>query len=171
MTIRSDSYSSTAEVTAVTRHLLDGESGFNSITRPTITELEKFIDRSSGVLNMAFLGAGFTPADIIANSTAKLSGDEWVTVHAAQWAEITQRGAGWSDEQNQRLGQQAMMKDAAEYVAMVMPGLKEAGITTGKPSYQGLTFTGLTAQKDRVDPDDTSITQPSFTREQWDNNG
>jgi len=171
MTIRADSYSSAEEVTAVTRHLLDGAESFNSGTRPTLAELEKFIDRSSGVLNMALLGAGFTPAAVIANSTAKLAGDEWVTVHAAQWAEVTQRGAGWSDEQNQRLGQQAMMKDAAEYVAMIKPGLKEAGITTGKPSYEGLTFTGLTAQEDRADPDNSSLEQPSFTREQWDNNG
>ena len=46
MTLRLDSYASVAEVTAFTRHLLDGQSAFNSTTRPTVTELEKFIDRA-----------------------------------------------------------------------------------------------------------------------------
>jgi hypothetical protein len=53
MAIRGDSYSSTGEVKAFTRHLLNGQSNFNSTTRPTVTELEKFIDRASGVLNLA----------------------------------------------------------------------------------------------------------------------
>jgi len=62
MAIRADSFSSTSEVKAFTRHLLDGQSAFNSTTRPTATELEKFIDRASGVLNVAIARAGFTPS-------------------------------------------------------------------------------------------------------------
>ena len=33
MTLRGDSYGTVAEVTAYTRHLLDGQSAFNSTTR------------------------------------------------------------------------------------------------------------------------------------------
>src|SRR5512145_2945202 len=102
MAIRADSYSSTSEVKAFTRHLLDGQSAFNSTTRPTGTELEKFIDRASGVLNLALGGGGFAPSSVIANSTAKLACDDWVTSRAAEYVELTQRGTGYSDAEGSR---------------------------------------------------------------------
>lgn len=171
MAIRGDSYSTVDEVIALTRHMLDGEATFTANTRPTETEVEKFIDRASGILNLAYVGAGFTVADVAANSTAKLPADDWVTVRAAQFVELTQRGAGYSDEENPRIGQLSnMMVDAQKFVESQRAGLIELGISiAGRPAYEGLTFTGLTAHKDRVDPDDTGIVQPFFRRGQWDN--
>src|SRR3990167_4310940 len=108
MSIRSDSYSSTSEVKTFVRHLLNsnstGYTTFNSTTRPTLAEVEKFIDRVSGVLNGAIWRAGFSPTNIQANSTAKLICDDFVTMQSVAQIELTQRGEGFGSEENNRFG-------------------------------------------------------------------
>ena len=169
MAIRADSFSSTTEVKAYTRHLLDGQSAFNSTTRPTGTEVEKFIDRASGVLNVAIAQAGFTPATLRANSTAKLACDDWVTQKAVKYVELTQRGTGYSANEGSRTAAFDMQADATEFVSLNSLGFIRLGITQGNKLSSGLAFTGMTAQKDRTDPDDTGIVQPMFERGQWEN--
>ena len=168
MSIRGDSYSSAAEVTAFTRHLLDGQVSFNSTTRPNLTELEKFIDRSSGLLNVALSAAGFAPSRIYANSTAKLACDDWVTTRATKYVELTQRGTGYSDEEGSRTA--AFKNDTAEFISMMAEGFVNLGITqTVASTADGLQFTGMTVESERSDPDDTSRAQPIFTRHGFDN--
>jgi hypothetical protein len=169
MTLRGDSFSSTAEVTAWTRTLLDGQTAFNSTTRPTATELEKFIDRASGVLNVALSNAGFTPSAVYNNSTTKLACDDWVTQKAAMYVEITQRGTGYNTAEGSRLAAFNMGPDAIEFVNMNSLGFVRLGVSQGKKLSDGLAFTGLAAQKDRTDQDDTSLEQPVFKRHQFDN--
>lgn len=170
MVIRADSFSSTAEVTAYTRHLLDGQSVFNSTTRPTVTEIEKFIDRASGVLNVAISGSGFTPSSIYGNSTAKLACDDWVTQNAVKYTELTQRGTGYSGEEGSRTKAFSMGEDANDFIDMNSLGFIQLGITKADKASAGLAFTGQKAQSGRVDPDDTSLEQPFANRNQWDNN-
>jgi len=169
MTIRADSFSSSAEVTAYTRHLLDGQSAFNSTTRPTLTEVEKFIDRASGVLNVAIANAGFTPATVYANSTAKLACDDWVTQKAVKYVELTQRGTGYSAEEGSRTAAFDMGEDATAFIKMNALGFIRLGVSQTNKLSDGLAFTGLTVQADRSDPDDTSLEQPLFTRRRFDN--
>lgn len=169
MAIRSDSFGSVAEVTAYTRHLLDGESGYSVTTRPTLTEVEKFIDRASALVNACISAAGFTPATVYANSTAKLALDDWVVTKAARMVELTQRGTGYSEAEGSRLaGFDGMMKDACAYVQGLTAGWKELGITVNQPSSEGLTFTALDKHSQRSDPDDTSREQPRIRRRQFD---
>jgi hypothetical protein len=163
MAIRSDSFSSAAEVTAFTRHLLDGQSAFNSTTRPTVTELEKFIDRASGLVNVALARAGFTPSSIYENSTAKLTCDDWVTNYAARYVELTQRGTGYSESEGGRLPA-FEMGTADEFVNSNKLGFIQLGISQSRKMSAGLAFTGLTVQSERTDPDNTSLEQPVFTR-------
>lgn len=170
MAIRSDSYSSTSEVKAFTRHLLDGQSTFNSTTRPTVTEMEKFIDRASGVLNLALAQAGFHPADIKANSTAKLAADDWVTARAAEYTEITQRGVGYSDGEGSRTAYfRNLNKGAEQMVTLNTLGFIRLGVTQTYAKAAGLAFTGMDAQANRSDPNDTSLEQPFARRKQFDN--
>jgi hypothetical protein len=168
MAIRADSYSSTTEVKAYTRHLLDGQQTFNAITRPSVTELEKFIDRSSALLNVSLMAAGFvTP---ITHSTGRLICDEWVTEQAVAYVELTQRGAGSDDTPNARyktfFGLSARAK---EFALENAHGFKHYGIPMKHHDSDGLIFTGQTAQSLREDPIDTSMEQPEFTRKQFDN--
>lgn len=168
MTIRSDSYSSVDEVTAFVRHLLDGALAFSSATRPTLTEVEKFIDRASGVLNIALYAAGFAPSAIYANAVAKLACDDWVTQKAARFVELTQRGTGYNEDEGSRTAA-LNPKDATEFVEMFKLGFVNAGISQTTSLSEGLQYTALTAQADRTDPDDTSLEQPLFVRRSFDN--
>lgn len=170
MAIRADSYSSTSEVKAFTRHLLGGQSAFNSTTRPTATEVEKFIDRVSGYLNVALWKIGFDPTSIRANSTAKLSCDDWVTARSAEYVELTQRGTGYSDDEGSRTGVFRNLYTAADkFVDEMVLGWKYMGVAVSHPVSAGLAFTGLAAQDNRADPSDSSIVQPHFRRGQFDN--
>src|SRR5512145_717779 len=142
MTLRTDSYSSAAEVTAFTRHLLDGQSAFNSTTRPSLTALEKFVDRASGVLNVALEGAGITSP--ITNSTAKLLCDDWVTMQASMYVEMTQRGMGFGGEEGSRVSYfKGLYTRANEFVKENALGLKRMGVGVQNTVSAGLIFTGL----------------------------
>ena len=169
MTIRADSFSSVDEVKGYTRHLLDGQSTFNSTTRPTVTEIEKFIDRASGVLNVAIASRGFRPSSVYANSTAKLACDDWVTQKAVKYTELTQRGTGYSAEEGSRTAAFSMEKSAADFVSANALGFIYLGISQTYKASAGLIFTGLDIQSDRDDPDDTSREQPLFVRKDFDN--
>lgn len=169
MAIRGDSFSSVNEVTAFTRHLLDGAAAYNSTTRPTVTEVEKFIDRASGVLNVALATIGFNPALVYANSTAKLSCDDFVAQEAAKQVELTQRGTGYSSQEGSRVAAFNMKrKGAMEFVKEQKLGFIQLGIAQNYKASDGLVYTGLDAQSNRSDPSDTSLEQPKFTRGQWD---
>ena len=170
MAIRADSYGSSDEVIAYTRHLLSGEADFGPGTVPTKTEVESFIDRASGILNTVIAGEGFTPSAVAANSTAKLPLDDWVTHRAARMVELTQPGAGWDVGEGSRLeGFDSMLEDATEYISALIKGWKELGISVTQASHVGLTFTALKPHDDRADPDDTSLEQPLIRRHKFDN--
>lgn len=165
MAIRSDSYSSTGEVKAFTRHLLDGQVGFNTSTRPRATELEKFIDKASGVLNLAIAAAGFAPSAVYANSTAKLACDDWVSNYAVRYVELTQRGTGYSEQDGSRSAAFKMGKDANEFVDANSVGFISIGISqSSSTASDGLQFTGMTVRTQRADPDDTTKEQPFARR-------
>jgi hypothetical protein len=171
MALRADSFSSVAEVVAFTRHLLDGQSTYNSTTRPTSTEVEKIIDRASGVLNTALANEGFSPSSVYANSTAKLACDDWVAQESAKQVELTQRGTGYSAREESRIAAFNMKRGSAyDFICEQKQGFIRLGIAQSYKASDGLAFTGLDAQSVRTDPTDTSLEQPKFTRGQWDDN-
>lgn len=166
MAIRDDSYGSVAEVQAYTAHLLDGESAFNSTTRPTSTQVEKFIDRASSYVNLALETHGFTSP--LTNSTAVLMMDDWVVNKATEFVELTQRGAGYSGEEGSRTGAFANLAgEASRFVKENELGLKRIGATVGHRKSEGLAFTGLDDQDERDDPDNADLEQPMFRRGQF----
>jgi hypothetical protein len=172
MTLRSDSYSSTAEVTAFTRHLLGGQTAYNSTTTPTVTEIEKFIDRASANLNMALAQVGFhVPLNSTnANSTAKLVCDDWVTQRATEYTELTQRGAGFNESEDSRAGFfMNLTKSARTFAEENRMGLLRLGAHFTYNLSDGLKFTGETIQDERTDKDDTSLEKPKFKRGLFDN--
>lgn len=166
MSLRTDSYGTVVEVRALTRHLLDGHANFDDATRPTITDVETFLNRASGVLNSALASSGFSVP--ITNSTAKLSCDEWVVTQAARAAELTQRGTGYSEAEGSRLAGFSQ-KSAMAWVKEMAAAFQGLGLSaSGSPAHEGLTFTGLIVRRDRSDPDNTGYEQPKFYRGQFD---
>lgn len=168
MAIRSDSWGSVDEVEAVTPYALRGESDFSVTTLPTLAQVEKFIDRASGVLNNALIGEGFTPATIAANSTATLLCDDWVVTKAAGMVQLAQPGASF-DETDMSSNIAGLYDDACKFVKSASRGFKLAGISVSDPASQGLAFTGIKKHSERSDPDNTTREQPVFRRHQFDN--
>jgi hypothetical protein len=168
MSIRGDSYGSLNEVAALTRYMLRGESTFNSTTYPTATEVEKFIDRVSGAVNVACNSEGITTP--ITNSTAKLDADNFVVGKAARFVELTMRGAGSRNVEGETMGSflAGLHKDAKDFASDSRLGWIRLGVSVGSPKSEGLVFTGETAQADRSDPDNTALAQPKFRRGQFD---
>jgi hypothetical protein len=171
MAIRADSYGTVAEVLAYTQHLLESEADFGPSTVPTKAQIEKFIDRTSGILNTVIAGEGFTPSAVTANSTAKLALDDYVTTKAARMVELTQPGTGYSAEEGSRLaGFDSMLEDAQEYIKMLVKGWKELGISVTQASSTGLFYTAYDKHSERADPTDTGMEQPKIRRGQFDIN-
>ena len=165
MAIRSDSYSSTDEVLTMTRHLLEGEVTFNSTTRPTLVEVEGFINQASGALNVSLAKHGLQNADIALNGTATLACDSWVRMRATQFAEMTHPVQGFQGDNDSRaelFGQ--MFKDADKFVSTNVLGWKRLDISVADPTNQGLSNAAETKQSSRSDPDDSSLSQPLFKR-------
>lgn len=165
MAIRSDSFASVDEVLSFTRHLLDGHTTFGVDTRPTLTEIEKFIDRASALLNVAIAKAGFTPSSIYGNAVAKLACDDWVTQQAVKYVLYTQRNTGIFSDKDEVF----TMGNATEFINDLLLGFSNLGIGQSNPSAEGLIFTGMTEQSQRNDPSDTTKEQPLFTRRKFDN--
>jgi len=165
MALRGDSYGTVVEVLAYSRELLDGQSTFNSTTRPTLTEMEKFIDRASGILNTSFNVQGLTTH--ITNSTAKLMCDAWVVEKATAYTEATKAGSGFDGSRTVSFS--SMQEDALKFAEANALGFKRLGVVAAYPLSDGLINPAETVQADRTDPDDTSLEQPKFTRGKFDN--
>ena len=86
MAIGANSYGSTEGVLAFTRRMLDGESTFNSTTRPTLTEVEGMIDRASAALNVGLAREGLSIP--VAQADAKLVCDDWVIARVVSMVEL-----------------------------------------------------------------------------------
>lgn len=160
-------YSSTAEIVALTRMYLVGESEYNSTTRPTGTEVNKFVDRACGVLNLALANAGFTTP--ITEATAKLACDEWVTLHAAMFVELSQPTTEYGETGNNRTDTMyALERDAVKFVDANIAGFQNLGVTQNSPIGQGIRYTGQLVHSQRSDPQDSTLEQPFFRRRQFD---
>ncbi len=163
MALGADSYGTVVEVLAFTTYLLDGESTFNSTSQPTLTQVEKFIDRASAYVNIALNTHGFTTP--VTNTTAKLMLDDWVVGKATMYTELTLRGAGFNEEEGSRTSSfKSISNDAMEFVEDNALGLKRLGVTVGHALSDGLAFTALDDQDKRADPVDSSLEQPKFKR-------
>lgn len=166
MALDANSYSSVADVAAWTRHLLDGESSFAVTTRPTLSEVEGFIDDASAMLNDAIAAHGFSVP--ITAAGPKRSCDLWVRAKAAAYVELTQRAQGFDGQDGNRSSAFLnLFEDAFAFVAQHAKGWKQQGVTVSESVSEGLSFTGLKKHSERTDPDSTTIEQPMFRRRQF----
>lgn len=163
-------YGTVEEVAAFTRHVFSGQPGFSDETKPTITEVQKFLARACGVLNLALAGAGFTTP--VTQATAKLALDDWVVARVAEYVEITLRGAGYNEQDGNRGSMFRNLAGAAKkFVDENALGFKNLGVPVSRELSVGLVNTALPAQDERSDPDDTSLSQPIFVRYIFDDEG
>ncbi len=148
MAIGANSYSTPDDVLAFTRHLLDGESGFNSTTRPSLTEVEGMIDRASAALNLALCGEGLRIP--ITQADAKLACDEWTTARVVGMVELTRQAQGWSGDAGSRAeGFLHLVTSAQDFAAENGPAFKRIGCAVADVASEGLAFVGDAAQSAR----------------------
>ena len=164
MALDASSYSSVADVLALTRHFLDGANTFDDATRPTLTEVEGFIDDVSADLNDAIRACGL--AIPISAAGPKRSCDLWVRTKAAAFVELTSRSAGFDGSETSRHRElyDLMGADAFEWVEKRCQSWVDQGATQTDETSAAFTYTALKKHSERSDPDNTTREQPMFRR-------
>lgn len=160
-------YGTLAEVAALNRFMLEGRDNWDNFTRPTSAEVNKFLDRASGALNVALNGSGFS-TPVATPTTAKLMLDDWVVSKVSQVVRMSHIGGMTDDPSNPAAGFSSMYEAANEFVESNSLALKRAGLTVSQASSEGLVLTAMDKHTERADPDNTSREQPIFRRRQWD---
>jgi hypothetical protein len=159
MAIGDNSYGSVAEVAALTGRWTN-EGSYDGTTRPTLTQVETFIDRVSGMLNLLLAEAGF--AVPVSQADAKLVCDEFVVEQAVQLCHGA-NGAGpfapGSEQLRSRTAFEIISREASEFVTAHAAGFGFLGATRSRD----LTY-GLQATLTDTSGDDL---EKMFTREDW----
>lgn len=157
MAIGANSYGSVAEVAALTGRYTNAGS-YDGTTRPTLTQVEKFIDRVSGMLNLLLAEAGF--AIPVTQADAKLVCDEFVVEQAVQLCHGA-NGAGpfapGSERLRARTAFQIISGEASEFVSEHAVGFEFLGATRSRNLTYGLDV--------RLEDDDGEDLEPMFTVE------
>lgn len=160
-------YATNDGIRAFTRHLLDGQPDFSAVTRPNNNEVADFVSQVNASLTGALSKYGFTVP--LTNSTAILICAEWGNRQGAKLVELTQRGAGFSEEENERVKELGGMYDnACAFVAENALAFKRLGVAVSHPESEGVQYTALDIRANRADVTNTTREQSKFYRGQWD---
>jgi len=139
MAIGDNSYGSVDEVEALTTRYLNSSGAYDATTQPTQTQVEKFLDRVSGILNVLLAEAGF--AIPVEQADAKLALDDFSVDMAVQLCHAT-HGAGplapGSEQLRGRLPRAAIIEAAREFISDLADGLEQLGATRDRTITDGL---------------------------------
>ena len=140
MAIGANSYGSAAGVAALAPLYATGTGQtFTTQTRPTLVQVEAFVDQVSGMVNSILAREGFEVP--VAQADAKLSLDGFVNLEVAAYVEYA-NGAGpfVSDGTQLRASTPAMrvLRDAQEFIEANAVGLEALGVTRTRLLTQGL---------------------------------
>jgi hypothetical protein len=164
MAIDDNSYGSVAEVAALTlRYAGEGAAGtYDATTRPTEAQVEAFVDRVSGILNVLLAQAGFEIP--VSQADAKLALDDFVVDHVVQLCHAA-NGSGpyapGAESLRGRRPRQAILEEAYEFVDRFASGLELLGATRDRNLTDGLACREEDAAGDEL--------MPFFDRHQMDN--
>jgi hypothetical protein len=140
MAIGDNSYGSVAEVEALTALYTSDDGEFDATTRPTLTQVEMFIDRVSGVVNTLLAGAGFSIP--VTQSDAKLALDGFVVQEVVALVELANGAGPFVMTGNERRGastpQRLLLADCEAFIEAQAQGLEALGATRARTMTQGL---------------------------------
>jgi len=100
MPLDGNSYGSVVGVAAYVKRLANNASTFDTTTRPTITEVEAFLDQSSDTLNGWLARSGYVIPVTQADAVNVLS--RYANLGAAGHVELSQRAGGYDAEDENR---------------------------------------------------------------------
>lgn len=138
MAIGANSYGSVAEVAALSPLYVSGGT-FDATTRPTLTQIEKFIDRVSGIVNALLAEAGF--AIPVSQADAKLALDDFVVDQVVGLVAYA-NGAGPFVPRNEMRSRmtptKAILESAGAFIGAHASGLQALGATRTRNLTYGL---------------------------------
>lgn len=154
MALDSTSYGSVVGVAAHVKHLTNAVGSFDTQTRPTLTEVESFLDQVSDVLNGWLARAGYTIPVSQENAARVLA--RYANLGAAGHCELAQRNSGYSpDNENERENEFfALFKLAESYIesgALAALGAAVAS-DSAPPLLSGLRIGGGTSSGQALTP-------------------
>lgn len=152
MSIASNSYASVADIEArVPQYTSSGS--FGSGTKPTLTQVESFIDDVSSLVNALLAEAGF--AIPVSQADAKRVLDLFVADEVAAMVEGVHRAGRFAPGSEELRGQsrfQVVMQDAAGFIEKHSEGLELLGATRSRSLTYGLDFRSEDASGDTILP-------------------
>jgi hypothetical protein len=164
MAIGANSYGSVAEVEALVPRYATNSGAFSASTRPTTTQVEKFIDRVSGIVNALLAEQGFDiPVD---DTDPKLVLDDFVINQVVQLCHAVNSAGpyapGSQELRNPRQTPfQVMMKEAESFIDNHADGLEQLGATRTRTLTDGLSC--------RLTDDSGDDLEPPFQWKQFGN--
>jgi hypothetical protein len=147
MALDANSYGSVAGVLAYVRHMLrSGETTFTTTSRPTLAEVESFLNQRSAMLNACLAEAGYTVPVGVSYTQARYILDYYANVGAAGDAELTQRSAGTSAEAENDRENEFLKQFAAACPFIGSTAFSALGAPQTRPSgaIAGVAFGGKT---------------------------
>lgn len=129
MTIGANSYGSTGGVAALTPRYANGSGVYDGTTRPTLTQVESFIDQVSSLLNVMLSQKGFSTP--ITNATGLLMLAMFVNEEVAQICEGINGSGRFGPGQKQigRSRYQLITADVQDFIATNADGIESVGAT------------------------------------------
>ncbi len=117
MSLDANSYGSVAGVAAYVRRLTNSASTFDATTRPTLIEVEAFLDQCSDTLNGWLAAAGYVIPVSQGDAVRVLS--RYANLGAAGHVELAERAGGYdAEDENRRENKFLSMFEAAkDYIA------------------------------------------------------
>ena len=160
MSILDNSYGSPDDVAALVRRYTN-EGVFDGTTRPTLEQLERYIDRISGITNVYLAEKGFTVP--VTQTDAKLALDELVNQSVVELCHVTNSaGRFFTDRRLKRQSPlRVIREEIAAWIELHDTGLENLGAA------RGTSLAGQIAYRDTDDSGDA--TAPIFQREAFGN--
>lgn len=139
MAIGTNSYGTIAGVASLTPRYLDKDSNtFDGDTRPTLIQVESFIDQVSGMLNSYLSQEGFSIP--VSQEDVKLALDLFVNQEVASIVEGVNGHGRFGPSQRSPGGIRfsAVMKDAKEFIESQAEGFEILGASRSKSLFDGI---------------------------------
>jgi hypothetical protein len=161
MAIGDNSYGSVAEVQALCKRYTSAGS-FDATTNPTSTQVEKMIDRVSGILNVLLAEAGFSIP--VSQADAKLALDDFVVNQVVQLVGAANSHGPYapgSEMLKRATPGQIIMQEAEDFIGEHAVGFERLGAMRPYSATYGLEC--------RDTDDDGDAIEPVFQRGMIDN--
>lgn len=131
MGVRPTSYGTVADIEALERRYTD-EGSFTTSTKPTLAQVEGWIDLVSATLNTLLAQAGFSIP--VRQADARLALSQFVIAEVADLVEASYGSGRFFSEEAQELGSplSIITKEGAQFVGEHAQGLEDLGATRNR---------------------------------------